>query len=136
MCSGGVGTRQHFLLDWDKLIVILTLNGLSADIRIKLLKKFDHTEVTVPELSQFLDTLSTSRYLKSGAGSGSINKIERGKGKDKKQPNNPNSGVTAIVSSEACSRCNSVNPRHLALLKGNGNKCEAPQFSFCKKKCP
>ena len=83
MRSFGIGAKTHFHLSWNPLIVILTLKGLSNDIMTELLKKFNRSEVSVEELSSFLDNLSTAKSMTSSGSS--VNKIEnKGRGKGKK----------------------------------------------------
>ena len=45
MITGGVGSKHKFSLDWDRLLIVLILKGLSVGDQNKILEKFDTLEV-------------------------------------------------------------------------------------------
>ena len=58
MITGGVGSKHQFSLNWDKLLIVLILKGLPVGDQNKILEKFDTLEVSLANLSKFLQTLS------------------------------------------------------------------------------
>ena len=47
MVTGGVGSKNNFSLDWDKLLIVLILKGLPVGDQNEVLKKFDTLEVSL-----------------------------------------------------------------------------------------
>ena len=56
--TGGVGSQNHFSLDWEKLLIVLILKGLPISDQNDILKRFNTLEVSFINLSKFLQTLS------------------------------------------------------------------------------
>merc|ERR1711954_467104 len=56
--TGGVGSKHQFSLNWDKQLIILILKGLPVGDQNKILEKFDTLEVSLANLSKFLQILS------------------------------------------------------------------------------
>ena len=58
MRTGGLGTRNAFKLNWDTLLMVLIIKGLSISDQNKILERFDTLEVSFDNLSIFMQTMS------------------------------------------------------------------------------
>ena len=63
MLTGGVGCRASFYLSWDKLIIILTIKGLSNANQCEILCCFDTFHISMDNLIKFLLTLAPQESL-------------------------------------------------------------------------
>ena len=72
MVTGGVGSKNNFSLDWERLLKVVILKGLSVSDQNKILKKFETLEVSVVNMSKCLQTLSVVSGNNSSQGVNSI----------------------------------------------------------------
>ena len=57
MKTGGVGSRHSFKLTWEKLMIVLINKGLSTTDQNDILHRFDALEVSMNNLSLFIQTM-------------------------------------------------------------------------------
>ena len=123
MLTGGVGSKHKFSLDWDKLLIVLILKGLPVGDQNKVLEKFDTLEVSLTNLSKFLQTLSVVSGNTSNQG---INAISSN---SNNSPNFVKSKLkTATISNGQCTRCSSTKPFHHNKVRSEKNMFNAILF--------
>ena len=125
MLTGGVGSKSNFSLDWDKLLIVLILKGLPVGDQNEVLKKFDTLEVSLANLSKFLQTLSVVSGNSSNQGINSISSNSNN------SPNFVKSKMkTASIIDGHCTRCSSINPSHINRVRSR-KICNMPYCHRC-----
>ena len=105
LLTGGLGSKEAFNLNWDRLIITRTIKGLPDSAQLELLKQFNTFDVNLDNLNHFLNTLSTA----SSSSKSNNNKISKLKKVTKKQMKQAKYNVNPVVNSTYASKAANTN---------------------------